>query len=291
MAAEPQWSADRALLDDFPSRLGIKEIIGLLTAVGLGSPPAWLRPWGTLSTGERFRATLARLLAETEDLAIIDEYTSTVDRQVAKVASHALQKAIRRSERRLVAVTCHFDVTEWLQPDWVCNVATETFTWGPVQPRPSIDLRIHRVDRSVWPLFRPHHYLSGNLHTGAQCFGGWIGDQLVAFSAYTHFPHPHTKNIKLGHRLVVLPDYQGLGIGGRMDDWLGQYLWERGYRYRNVIAHPAMIRYYTASPRWRFTTPPGPLCTTTSDKSLRRQMINPRRLGTRSFEYVAPKEP
>ncbi|MEV1247900.1 hypothetical protein [Nonomuraea sp. NPDC049750] len=66
--------------------MSIKDIVALLGAVGLSSPPAWLRPYRTLSNGEAFRASIARALAESGDLVVIDEFTSVVDRQVAKVA-------------------------------------------------------------------------------------------------------------------------------------------------------------------------------------------------------------
>jgi ABC-type ATPase involved in cell division/GNAT superfamily N-acetyltransferase len=290
MAAAPEWNA-AALVDDFPEPLGIRDVIGLLTAVGLSSPPAWIRPYATLSTGEAFRAQMARLIAETRpgEVTVVDEFTSTVDRQVAKVASHAVQKAIRREHRRLVAVTCHYDVVDWLQPDWVFDAAAGLFTWRSVQPHPPLRLDVHAADKSLWPMFARHHYLNGALSSAAQCFAGWIGGYPVAFNAYLHFPHPHTKTIKMGHRLVVLPDYQGLGIGGRFDDWLGQYLSERGYRYRKVIAHPALIRYFAASPRWRDTTAAGKhLSNTSRNTSLRRQALNPRRLVTRSFQYSPP---
>lgn len=284
-----RWSPDRSLVDDFPAGMGIKDITGLLGSVGLGSVPVWLRPYRTLSNGEQFRADIARALAETEGLVVVDEFTSVVDRQVAKVASHTVQKAVRRSGRRFVAVTCHYDIAEWLRPDWVYEVPTDTLTWGSVPSRPALDLRVHQVDRSVWPLFRLHHYLSGELFTAAVCFGGFIGDDLVAFTSYRHFPHAYAKNIKMGHRLVVLPDYQGLGIGGRLDDWLGQYLWDRNYRYRNVVAHPAMIHYYQASPRWRDTTSAPRLRAGELNAAVRRAPLATRRLGTRSFEYTAPK--
>jgi GNAT superfamily N-acetyltransferase len=286
---KPEWG-DGAILDDFPPGMGIKDIIGHLTAVGLSSPPAWIRPYRTLSNGEAFRADMARVLAETPpgQTAVVDEFTSVVDRQVAKVASHAVQKTVRRDHRRLVAVTCHYDVVDWLQPDWVLDAATAEFTWRSVQRHPALTLEVHPADRTAWPMFARHHYLSADLHKAAKCFGGWIGGQLVAFTSYLHFPHPHTRNLKMGHRLVVLPDYQGLGIAGRLDDWLGQWLYERGHRYRNVVAHPAMIRYYSTSPRWRDTSVRNHLKTSTASRSLARRQINPRRLGTRSFEYVPP---
>lgn len=131
LVGERRWSPDGALLDDFPPGMGIEEVVGLLTAVGLGSPPAWIRPYRTLSGGEAFRASMALALAEASgDLVVVDEFTSVVDRQVARVASHATQKTVRRSGRRLIAVTCHYDVTDWLQPDWVYDVVVGEFSWS-----------------------------------------------------------------------------------------------------------------------------------------------------------------
>lgn len=280
-----------AVVDQFPEELGIRDVVGFLTAVGLGSPPAWVRPYSTLSTGEKFRASVARALAEAGDrLVVIDEFTSTVDRQVAKIASHAVQKAVRRSDRQMIAVTCHYDVLDWLQPDWVYDVSTSTFEWRSVQPHPPIELRIFPTDKSSWPAFARHHYLSAGIHTGAVCFGAWIGDTQAAFTSYLHFPHPRTRNIKMGHRLVVLPDYQGLGIGGRLDDWLGQHLYDQGYRYRNVVSHPAMIRAYSSSPRWRATAKSAKYVQNgrTKQTHMIARGLNPRRLSTQSFEYVPP---
>jgi Fe-S cluster assembly ATPase SufC len=128
-----EWGTDAGLVDCFPGGMSIKEITGLLSAVGLSTIPSWVRPFRTLSTGEQFRASIARAMAETSGLVVVDEYSSTVDRQVARVASHALQKTVRRAARQLIAVSCHFDLAEWLQPDWTYDVATGEFTWGSVQ--------------------------------------------------------------------------------------------------------------------------------------------------------------
>lgn len=284
----PKWSEDHAIVDGFPAGMGIKDITGALCAVGLSSPPSWMRSHGTLSNGEAFRADIALLLAQAQPVTVVDEFTSVVDRQVAKVASHAIQKDVRRRGQRFVAVTCHYDVLDWLQPDWVLDMATGEFSWRSVQPHPPVELTIAPVGREAWRMFRRHHYLSGDLHVAAKCFGGWIGDDLVAFSSYLHFPHAKVRDIKMGHRLVVLPDYQGLGIGGRMDDWLGEWLFRRGYRYRNVVAHPAMIAYYQRSPRWRDThSRQKQLMTRSKAKTgLRKHNLSARRLNARSFEYV-----
>jgi ABC-type ATPase with predicted acetyltransferase domain len=134
------WPKDRSLLDAFPETMSIREITQLLGSVGFSSPPAWLRPFHCLSNGEQFRVNLARTLAETStgsvrgtstgsvrgmpDLAVVDEFTSVVDRTVARIGSAAIAAAVRRSNRRLVAVTCHYDVLEWLEPDWVVDMGS-----------------------------------------------------------------------------------------------------------------------------------------------------------------------
>jgi ABC-type ATPase involved in cell division len=290
MAATHHWTPDAALIDDFPSTLGIKDVVGLLNSVGLASPPAWLRPFRTLSNGEAFRADVARTLAETDsnDVTVIDEFTSVVDRQVAQIASHTVQKTVRRQDRQLIAVTCHYDIVDWLQPDWIYDVAAGSFAWRSVQPHPSVEVRIHKIHYSAWKYFRRHHYLSSEINKSARCFGAFIGDDLVAFTSYLHFPHAKTKNVKMAHRVVVLPDYQGLGIGGRLADWQGEYLHQRGYRYHFVTSHPALIRYLAGSPRWRLIqkSTRRSLANTSTDVGLRKRALDPRSLGNRCFFYA-----
>lgn len=134
------WRSDRSVLDDFPEGLGIKEIVALMSSVGFSSPPSWMRPFEVLSNGEKFRVEIARALAEMSGLVVIDEFTSVVDRQVAQVASHAVAKTVRRQERQLVAVSCHYDIVEWLQPDWIFQPHLGHFTWRPVGDHPPFAL-------------------------------------------------------------------------------------------------------------------------------------------------------
>jgi len=246
-----EWSGDHSIIDGFPAGCGIKEISGLLNAVGFGSVPNWLRPFHVLSNGEQFRVTMARAMAETAGLVVIDEFTSVVDRQVAKIASNCMQKTIRRTKRQFVAVSCHYDIIEWLQPDWVYEPHLAAFEWRSVQRRPEIAVEIRSVSRNVWPRFSHHHYLSASLHNTAVCIGGFIGGECVAFCSAIPFPHPIARNIWTEHRTVVLPEYQGLGIGGMLAGWLGMYLWERGWRFHSTPSHPAIIAQKAASPRWR----------------------------------------
>jgi len=288
------WSTTQSIVDAMPKGISIKDITAALMGVGFSSPPYWLRPFHVLSMGEQFRVTCARALLES-DFIVLDEFTSVVDRQVAQIASHSIQKAVRRQNKRLIAVTCHYDVLDWLQPDWIYQPHINEFRWRSLWRHPELEFKIYKADRSLWKLFSKYHYLSSDLHFAARCFAGFINDDCVAFSSYIHFPHPKTQNIKAGHRLVIRPDFQGLGLGGKFDDWLGQYLYERNYRYHNTVAHPGMIGYYSKSPRWRVcssasATPQQKLHSAKSALPSRKKAQSQyRRLNTITFEYVPPK--
>jgi ABC-type ATPase with predicted acetyltransferase domain len=95
-----------------------------LAAVGLGSVPSWLRPHSVLSNGEGFRADLALLLRGKLNRIYIDEFTSVLDRQVAKVGAGAFAKAWRKAgDRQIILITPHYDVLEWIEPDWWIDTA------------------------------------------------------------------------------------------------------------------------------------------------------------------------
>jgi hypothetical protein len=112
----PTWDNTKSILSHFETP---DEAINRLTAVGLNSIPSWYKPYNVLSNGEKFRADLARKLKSN---CVIDEYTSVVDRNVAKAASVALSRYINSNNlKNIVLSTCHRDILEWLEPDWVID--------------------------------------------------------------------------------------------------------------------------------------------------------------------------
>jgi len=244
------WPTDGAVVDGFASDLDGRQITGMLNAVGFSSPPAWLRPWGVLSNGEKFRADLARALLLDRQVVAFDEFTSVVDRQVARFGSAAVAKAIRRGRsrcERFVAVTCHYDVLEWLEPDWTLDMASGKLARGSVR-RPGVELEIRRCSRGLWGRFRSHHYLSGALSPASRCFAACWEGQPIGFCAT--IPLMGCVGRRICHRLVVLPDYQGLGVGMAL-------LREVAVRESSkapmsiVTSHPALIRALNASRQWR----------------------------------------
>jgi ABC-type transport system involved in cytochrome c biogenesis ATPase subunit len=251
------WPGDRSLLDAFPEEMSVRDVAELLSAVGFASPPAWLRPFHVLSTGQQFRVGLARLLASARSgrPAVVDEFTSTVDRTVAQVGSAALARTVRRRNLQVVAVTCHEDVEAWLQPDWAYRPAENRFVWRCLQRRPRVVLDVVRCKASAWPLFAPHHYLSHGLMPGAVCFLASCCGRPVAFSAWAPFygKGPATRR---EHRTVTLPDYQGLGIGNLLSATVAGMWKGLNCRAVSTTTHPAMIRARQRSPLWRMTRRP-----------------------------------
>ena len=112
-----EWTHS-SVIDDMPKSASVDEIEKMFYAAGFGSVPSWLKPYNVLSNGEKMRVELARAMLES-DFIVFDEFTSVVDRQVAQTASMAIHKAVHRMNKQFIAVTCHYDVLEWLQPDWV----------------------------------------------------------------------------------------------------------------------------------------------------------------------------
>lgn len=126
-----KWD-DRALIENFKKDMSMEDITRYLGCVGFNSVPYWLKPFHVLSNGEKSRVELARLCSE-KQLVIYDEFTSLVDRDVAKSMSNSVQKLFRSENKQLVAVTCHHDVKEWLNPDWVYDTDRRMYAEGKSQ--------------------------------------------------------------------------------------------------------------------------------------------------------------
>ena len=213
------WPDDKPIVDGIAPGGNFNDVTAALSAVGLGDVPAWLRPYRVLSNGERFRADLARIVAERPARVVIDEFTSVVDRQIARVGAGAFAKSWRRGTGQAVLLTCHYDVLDWLEPDWVHDTRDATFTRGSVQyRRPRIDVEIRQGGWDLWPLFEPHHYLKLPRMIAAGCYAAFIEGEPVAHVAVG----TRNLNSRAGTtvearacRLVVIPEWQGAGIGMR----------------------------------------------------------------------------
>jgi len=112
----------------------INEIINLFNKVWFNTPKSWLKPYGVLSNWEKMRVDLVKALLSKKDIIIFDEYTSVVDRTVAQISSYAIQKNIRKENKKFIAVTCHYDVLDRLEPDRIFDTKDFTFMKGMMSP-------------------------------------------------------------------------------------------------------------------------------------------------------------
>lgn len=249
-----EWS-DRTVIDDFADGLSAMEITDSLNKVGFSSPPDWLKPFNVLSNGQKMRAELARLILESDKPIIYDEFTSVVDRQVAKIGSAAIQKYIRRENKQFIAVSCHYDIEEWLEPDWLYDANEKKFYRRSLR-RPDIKVDIRKAQQNEWELFKEFHYLSATHNNAAHKYIAEINGEPVAWCSLLHFPHPKLKNCKRIHRIVVKPDYQGIGVGGRFMSELAKDYKKLGTRIRLVTSAPSFIYGLSASKNWMMVRKP-----------------------------------
>jgi ABC-type ATPase involved in cell division len=252
------WPDDAPIVDAIAPGGDFNAVTAALSAVGLGSVPSWLRPYGVLSNGEKFRAELARIVAEEPARVVIDEFTSVVDRQIAKVGALAFQKAWRRTAGKAVLLSCHYDVLDWLEPDWIFDTSTGVFERDAagrrLRRRPPIELEIRQVDGSYWDLFEPHHYLKLPRMVACRYFVAFVDGEPVAHLGIA--PRLNTGGVR-GCRMVIMPEWQGAGVGMKFLNWvmerevsgLGQF----GDRVKCGFfhtSHPGLCAALRRDPRW-----------------------------------------
>lgn len=285
-----RWNHDACVIDSFPDNISVHDIVKSLSAVGLSSPPVWMRAYMCLSNGEQFRCRMARAILESESLIVMDEFTSVVDRQVAQFGCHAIQKLVRTTNKRFVAAACHYDIIDWLQPDWVLDMASGSLAWRLLRKRPAINCEIKRVRKDYWQLFKKHHYLSHSLHKSAICFCLFVNSHPVAFTAAIHFPHAKRSGWK-EHRTVCLPDFQGAGLGHLLSDSVASFFTATGKPYRSATTHPGMIHSRMRSNKWRIlmkSQARSKIGKTSSLRDFSNTVSTTRALA--SFEYIGPTD-
>lgn len=247
------WADDKPIVDCIAPDKSLNEVTAALSAVGLGDVPSWLRPFKVLSNGEKFRAGLARLVVERPQRAVVDEFTSVIDRQIAKVGAAAFAKTWRKGNGQIVLLSCHYDIIEWLQPDWIYDTAEARFSRDCLRQRPTIDLKIYQVSGSAFRHFKPHYYLDLPHPVAAQYFIGVIDNEPVCHLAVTPL---FTAKAYRATRLVVMPEWQGIGVGTKFLNAVCQYHLDGngrcGYKYPVFFhtSHPQLCRALRHSRKW-----------------------------------------
>ena len=124
--------------------------------------------------------------------------------------------------------------------------------------KPNIQLTVQRVESNVWYdlNFNKHHYLTSEMNKVCKCLLFYWDNVPVAFVGLLNSPrkgYPHDISIS---RLVILPDYQGLGLSSIILNFCGGIVKSLGDDYRLLIKtiHTKMGKHLEKCKEWQPTT-------------------------------------
>jgi GNAT superfamily N-acetyltransferase len=114
----------------------------------------------------------------------------------------------------------------------------------------NLDVTVYRCGSCLWAMFRQYHYLSGSLAKHARCYVAVYQDKPVAFIAVMHI-HMRSRYYRV-HRLVVLPDYQGIGLGKRLLNFIAElYSSQTKAPFYIITSNPQIVRANNSN--WKIT--------------------------------------
>jgi ABC-type Mn2+/Zn2+ transport system ATPase subunit len=244
------------LINQFNNDLDYDERIKILSSIGLNSIPAWIKPVSVLSNGEKARAEIAIRL-QNENLICIDEFTSVVDRTVAKIMSHSVQKFARNNNKKIICLSVHNDIIEWLNPDWIIDMNKQKYIDRRLlrqnyKRKEKIKFEIRECEKKSWKYFSKFHYLSDNLPGGRiYFFGLFVEGKQIGFQCFANYM-PGKLDILHSNRTVIDPEYTGLGLGIKLINETSAIMKKRGFtilaKYSNKATYNSMIK----DKKWEF---------------------------------------
>ena len=122
-----------------------------------------------------------------------------------------------------------------------------------VIPEHKIDIyKVSGFDKQgIWSIFRKYHYLNTNLAKPAQQYVGIMDGKLVCHTGVIQAPL--RKGFKQVHRLVVLPDYQGIGIGVKFISFIAEEYKKQNLIMKLITTTPAIRFSLDRHPNWMLT--------------------------------------
>lgn len=288
---------NKPIIDQFPSSMSYEECAKMLNGIGLNSVPCWIRPYKTLSNGQQARAQAAYLMAKAGDnIVCIDEWTSVVDRTVAKAMSVCVNKFAKRYNKKIILCSCHYDIIEWLRPDWLidCNKQkmelpkSESFFFGE---REKLQFDIKPIDSSSWRYFSKYHYLSDKMPSGkTYCFGLFYGAEQIGFQCFANYVPPikHKAIIYHFNRTVIHPDYTGLGLGVMLINETSKWMVKNAHcRVMGKFSSIPVYKALQKNKNWVLKECKYKFNSASSDKRIRRKGgFRDKGIKTWSFEFI-----
>jgi ABC-type lipoprotein export system ATPase subunit len=247
---QADWNDSLSIASNFDNYEVAKN---LLHGCGLNSIKTWTQSRKTLSTGQGYRADIALTIGHG---SVYDEFCSYLDLNTSRSLCVSMRKLIDKTGfKNIVLATCRDDIIEWLKPDWVFNCDSGEFlTRGLYRQRPKIELEINPCSVQVWEYFKHHHYLDSKINKGARCWVATWNNQPVAFYGCLAQPSGSIKNAWRGSRLVVLPEFQGLGISTALTEHVASIFLSNGKRFFAKTASNLLGGHRENSNKWKPTS-------------------------------------
>ena len=286
---------NQPIINQLPKDLNYEECAKLLNGIGLNSVPCWIRPFKTLSNGQKARAEAVYLMTKSKDVVFIDEWTSVVDRTVAKAMSICLYKYAKRNNKKIILCSCHIDILEWLNPDWLIDCNKQEFILPKSEDfffkeREKLKFDIKEIDNTSWKYFSKYHYLNERLPGGKlYLYGLFHNNNQIGFQCFANYV-PRKKNTKIiyhSNRTVIHPDYNGLGLGIKLINETSKLLDKKieckiMAKFSSTPVYKAMIKQTV----WKYTGFKRKFGKTQFGKGLKRQSRGHRDKGVKTYNFT-----
>jgi len=215
------------------------EALKYLTMVGLGDAFLFLRRFGELSEGQKYRFKIAKLLETEKPFLILDEFCSTLDRDTAKIVAYNLQRVAREQGKTVIVATCDRDLKHDLNPD----VYIEKGIGDKVdveyaekhQKRVCSIARKVKIEEGTVEDYRKlehFHYRAGKLPHPYKIFKMTYNGEIIGVIVYSYPPilsfgrnryfgyripvKQLNKDFVIISRVVIHPKFRGIGLGVKL---------------------------------------------------------------------------
>jgi ABC-type transport system involved in cytochrome c biogenesis ATPase subunit/GNAT superfamily N-acetyltransferase len=213
------------------------EAIEALSQVGLNDAFLFLRPYQQLSDGQKHRYQTAQLTASQKPFWLLDEFTSTLDRDTAKILAYNLQRIARKHGKAVIAATTQRDLLK----DFVPNVHIHkrygkevTIQYHPNAKADACSLTrqmtIQQGTREDYKALSQFHYRTSRLPPPRKIFTLKRKGELCGVIVYSNPPpmcfgrakvwkgniHQLNAEVSTISRVIIHPKYRSIGLGEKL---------------------------------------------------------------------------
>jgi ABC-type ATPase with predicted acetyltransferase domain len=216
----------------------VEEGLELLSKVGLNDAFLFLRTYGQLSDGQKYRYRIAKLVESGKQWWLMDEFAACLDRDTAKIIAFNLQKIARQQGKAVIAATTHGDLFENLNPSVHVHKRFGQEILVKYYPNERAaecslvrEMRVEQGTIKDWHSLSSFHY-RGHLVAGPRkVFRLMRGEELCGVIVYCYPPPscfgrrlvlPHmsmqelNEKLSIINRVVIHPKYRTIGLGARI---------------------------------------------------------------------------